>query len=321
MKIFRIKKTIIQSISWTVLGLSFLFFTLKDKKLSVLKKVIQDTKLEWILISGVLLFIVFILRTLRWKVILENLGYNIDNKKVLYSLIIGIFFNSFTPKLGEIKRCISLQEISGIPTSVGFGSVIAERIYDILILVTGLLIVFVLEIERLDFILSEINLKNQLKIPENVYVIISILSLLLVFIIIFSKIIIIKKVISYSKDIILNIRRSFKMKKYGLFLIYTALIWMFLVLMNYTVFLSIPEIENLSIFFAVIVLFVGGVGWAFPTPAGIGTTHFLMLQLFIAYGLGEENGIVFGVVSNGIVFIFTLLYGSIAIGTKNLFIN
>ena len=63
-------------------------------------------------------------------------------------------------------------------------------------------------------------------------------------------------------------------------------------------------------------LVIGAVGWALPTPGGIGTSHFLMLQLFGIYELGEQIGVTFGIISKGTVFIFTILYGFIAIVVK-----
>jgi hypothetical protein len=63
-------------------------------------------------------------------------------------------------------------------------------------------------------------------------------------------------------------------------------------------------------------LFVGAIGWALPSPNGIGTTHFIILNLFIVFGLSESSAVTFGILSNGLILIFTILYGLLAIGIK-----
>ncbi len=73
--------------------------------------------------------------------------------------------------------------------------------------------------------------------------------------------------------------------------------------------MALPETDDFSLYFAIVVLFVGGIGWAIPTPGGIGTTHFFILQLFIAFNLNETAGISFGILSNGLTFICTILFG------------
>jgi len=90
-------------------------------------------------------------------------------------------------------------------------------------------------------------------------------------------------------------------------------IWILLILMNYTCLLALPETDNYNFYFATVVLFIGGLGWAMPTPGGIGTTHFLILQLFLAYNLDPKTGLSFAVLSNGITFVYTIIFGLIAL--------
>ena len=71
--------------------------------------------------------------------------------------------------------------------------------------------------------------------------------------------------------------------------------------------------KEFRIYFAFVILFIGGIGWVLPSPGGIGTTHFILLHLFLVFGHDEFVGATFGVLSNGLTFIITIAYGLIAI--------
>ena len=109
------------------------------------------------------------------------------------------------------------------------------------------------------------------------------------------------------------IRKSFYLQKYTEFLILTFLIWIVLIAMNFAALKALPSTAGTGWYFATIVLFVGGIGWALPTPGGIGTTHYFIYQLFFIFNMDPNAGISFGVLSNGLTFIYTLGIGFIAL--------
>ena len=248
---------------------------------------------------------------------IENIGYEVKKKDILYSLTLGYFVNSFTPKFGEISRCTSLAKSSEIPVSKNLGTVVIERIYDVAILFLGLFIIAIAEIERLGHIIHLLSNNLGSLIASNAYSIILFLILFggifYLFFLLSKKIDFLARVKNFISEILWGIKISLNMKRYGTFIFLTFLIWIALIGMNYFFLLSLPQTQNFNIYFAMIVLFVGGIGWALPSPGGIGTTHFIILQLFLAFNLSEESGIAFGIVSNGATFIYTILFGLLAI--------
>jgi uncharacterized membrane protein YbhN (UPF0104 family) len=97
------------------------------------------------------------------------------------------------------------------------------------------------------------------------------------------------------------------------------MIWFLMVLVNYCCLLALPTTDSLNLYFAFVVLFVGTIGWAIPSPGGIGTSHFFVLQLFLLFNLSEETGITYGLLVNGIMVIFTIAGGLLAIIIVNSF--
>lgn len=316
------KKNIIQTFIGILIGGIFLYLTLVNKPIKEILESIKTARLFWIIMSGIILLLTFYLRALRWKILLENTGRKVRNNTVFYSLILGYFINSFTPKLGEVIRCTSIERSEKVPVSTALGTVVSERIYDLLVLGAGLLILFILELKRLGNLLNTMfdNLGNIIQNNFMLYIIISLTILLISLIIYFisKKTKLYQKLIEFTKSVFDTVKKTFRIKKYKRFLILTIFIWICLILMNYTYLLSLPETEGFNFYFAVLILFIGGIGWALPSPGGIGTTHFFILQLFLLFELSENSGLSFGILSNGATFILTIIFGIIAFVLKRI---
>ncbi|BAX82018.1 hypothetical protein ALGA_3726 [Labilibaculum antarcticum] len=247
---------------------------------------------------------------------MEESGAYPKSDKVLTSLLLGYLVNSFTPKFGEIIRCTSLQKTTKVPVAVSMGSVMAERAYDMLILGLGIFAVFCFEMDRLQGIFeSTIGGISHIYGYRYLYVIpIAVLALFILFLISLRRIKKserrpIKKIVEFLQSMFLSLKQGLLLKKRFQFILLTLLIWTMLVVLNYIYLLCLPETSGYPFSFAIVILFIGGIGWALPSPGGIGTTHFLLLQLFLAFQLDPNAGISFGILSNGLTFIGTIVIG------------
>ncbi|MDX2413667.1 MAG: lysylphosphatidylglycerol synthase transmembrane domain-containing protein [Bacteroidales bacterium] len=321
------KKHIINAVTGIVIASIFLFLTLRNKPLDEIFSLIKEARLNWILLSVGMLVIVFILRSLRWKLILNNTGTRPRFQDVAYSYLLGVFVNSFTPKLGEVIRCTSLEKSSGIETSKSLGTVISERIYDLLALIIGIIIILFIESDRLGSLVTGAFRGLFVSIGNNAasIVLFSAGGVLLIALIWFGakKIGFAAKVKDFFKGVASTARMTFRIKNSRNFALQTILIWAVMVLMNFAVLKSLPSTDSLSLYFAMVSLFIGTIGWAIPTPGGIGTSHFFVLQLFILFNLNEETGIAYAVLVNGLQVVFTILAGFIAVAVVSIirFIN
>ncbi len=306
-------KNIINTLIGLVIGGTFLFLTLYNKPLSNIVDSISEANLYWTALSGIILFSVFYLRALRWKVILDNSEETTTKSSVFHSLMLGYFVNSFTPKLGEIVRCTSLSKSEGVPVSKALGTVVSERVYDMIILFLGIVVIFFIEIERLSGILNDMISGLTSTFYNNKILFLAGVGVMILGIFIFlklsKKIKLFEKIKEFLSEMLNTVKKTFKIKQYKRFIVLTILIWSALVLMNFTFLMALPDTHSFSLYFAVVILFIGGIGWALPSPGGIGTTHIIILQLFVLFNLNENIGVAFGVFSNGVTFIYTILFG------------
>lgn len=277
----------------------------------------------WVGMNGVAIIVVFFLRGYRWKILLQNAGENPKYFYVLYSLCIGFFINSFTPRFGEVARCTTLKKADGVPMARSLGTMVTERMWDVLILGLGLVVIFILEVSRLKPIWVELMDGIRKMLTENGLLFSGIMLLLVVLLLVAYLILKSRKTFEKGRQFILEfwqtLKLSFKIKRYPRFLIVTALIWGVLTLMNYFCLLALEETSGSSFYFAFVIVFVAGIGWAIPSPSGIGTTHFIILHLFGAFSLSGSSAVAYGVLSNGLTFVFTILIGGISLILYRLF--
>ena len=317
------RKHIINATIGIIIGGIFLFITLRNKPLDEIFDLLLTARTNWILLSIVFLVIMFLFRAYRWKLLMENNGNSPHIKNVSYSMLLGFFINSFTPKLGEIIRCTSLQKSSGIPVSKSFGTVISERIYDLIAIIMAIVLILLLEFGRLQELIvaaaSSIGNALSKNLLNLILIIVGMGLVIASLILIFRYYKLIGKIRSFLKEFWSTVKNTFRIKSSKIFAFQTIMIWLTMVLMNYCCLRSLPSTENLSLYFAFVVLFVGTIGWAIPSPGGIGTTHFFVLQLFLLFNLSEETGITYGILVNGITVLFTIFGGLLAIIIVNSF--
>jgi uncharacterized protein (TIRG00374 family) len=229
-------------------------------------------------------------RAYRWKFSLEHMGYQSSFRNNFMAISIGYVLNLTVPKSGEVSRALIVKKYNNIPFDKGFGSIVAERIVDLLVLLLFMLIAVFLQFKVVkSFILDKLPLSQ-------IFLLLAIgISLFVIFILIYQRskskyVIAIKEKISGLKEGVFSI---IHMQKKGAYLFHTALIWLSYLLMFYIVVFVFPETQTLT-FSAVITSFVvGSIAIAF-TNSGFGSYPFLISKILLVYSISETTGNAFG---------------------------
>ena len=74
-------------------------------------------------------------RAIRWRILLQPLGFNPKLSNTFFAVMVGYLANFALPRLGEVSRCGVLTKYEKIPFTEAFGTVIAERVIDLLCLI------------------------------------------------------------------------------------------------------------------------------------------------------------------------------------------
>jgi uncharacterized protein (TIRG00374 family) len=106
----------------------------------------------------IITFLGHISRAVRWKILIEPMGYHPKTSHTFYAVMCGYFANTFLPRAGEILRCTLLGRYEKIPATKLFGTILVERIFDLLCYFLLIIITFLIQIGTVsDFIKSKIN--------------------------------------------------------------------------------------------------------------------------------------------------------------------
>jgi uncharacterized protein (TIRG00374 family) len=274
----------------------------------------------WVALSGILSIIAFIVRAYRWNLLIEPLGYTPSLKKTTYSLMVGYFANLAFPRLGEVSRCAALSKAESIPFNKLLGTVIVERVVDVLSLLICILLVAALEFKRLGNFFNE-NIFNPLikkidqlsRSPILLTILITALIALISVLIYFSRKNKAKgKETAFSKlakGFIDGLRSIAKLKQPGLFIFHSIFIWVLYYLSVYVALFAFPFTSGLGSGAALFLLIAGGLGMSAPVQGGIGAYHLLVSQGLVLYGLSQEEGLTFATLLHSLQLVLVIIMG------------
>ena len=296
------------------LGVALLWFSFRNIDLSQLWTDIKSAKYSWMLLSLACLAISLFFRALRWNIQIEALGYKTRASSTYGAVLIAYLANCIFPRLGEVVRCSVLKRKENIPFDKTFGSVISERIIDLLVLFTLAFLVIVFQWKLLGSLVTSWMMPLLNKLMDNVLLGIIVILAGIAFIVFLIKIIRRnKKIASLWHGFVDGIKSVVTMKKKWRFVLYTLAVWVFYVFMTWLPFYMLAETSHLGLVEAITLLGIATLGVVAPVPGGIGTYHFIAITLLSGfYGISEQVAGSFAAINHGSQMIFYLITGILA---------
>jgi glycosyltransferase 2 family protein len=265
-------------------------------------------------------------RAVRWGLLLEPVvGHRPGVTNTLLGVLTGYFANLLIPRLGEVTRCGTLNRLDGVPVNVSFGTVVAERIFDVLMLLALIGLTFLLEFGRLsafftDFFSAKLGLS---KLADNGTGLLLVGGLLVAGAVVvwfgFRRVqTVLERSPVYLKvrqfaigllDGLLSVR---KLQNPGLFIFHTLLIWTLYYLMTWVLFFAMPKTAGLGPLAALTILVMGSIGMAAPTQGGLGAFNIMVGSALVLYGLTTQDGQTLATLMLLSQWAFVILYGGIS---------
>jgi uncharacterized protein (TIRG00374 family) len=290
--------TIVQYIVFLGLGIALIYHMFS--KMSAAEKSDMIHSMEqirlWYLVPILIIGLLsHIFRALRWKLLLDPLHIRPTTANTTFAVLIGYLVNLLVPRMGEIAKCTVLAKYEKVPPDKMIGTIVAERTFDVVILVVITLLAFVTQADIIGSyatkLLGAVAAKQTL-----LYIGIAGLVFMVAMLVVIYKKFPGSKVGKFIKGLGDGVKSILVMEKRGQFLIYTVLIWGMYWLQAVIGFLSLPATEHLPLLAALVVLVFGSVGMI-ATPGGVGAYPLLLSQILVLYGLKETDGSAFGWVS------------------------
>lgn len=302
------KNDIIKYSIFAIVGILVGYFIFRNFSFQEFKVDLKKANVWFVLLSVSVGVFAVLIRALRWQIVLEPLGYNTKLGNSYHSIMTGYLVNLGIPRSGEITRCALMSKSENIPLNVLIGTVLSERILDLIMLIiviTGSVIL------QFDLLYNYINENVLLKLKGNEWILYTVL-IVMVFglIFLFKSNSVLKgegKLMKMIKGFIDGVKSIFTIKKPVLYIFYTVLIWFCYWMMTYTLILAFDFTQSIGLAGSLAILVFSSLGVIIPAPAGgatIGTVQVGLNQLF---KLAESQAKSFAIVmftSNIIMIIF-----------------
>ncbi|HNX06963.1 MAG TPA: lysylphosphatidylglycerol synthase transmembrane domain-containing protein [Bacteroidales bacterium] len=292
-KIFSILKILL----FFGIGIFFIWLSViklgpEDKK--QIFKSFSEANYWWLVLCFVLGLISHVLRTLRWAMLIDTVGYKPKFKNTFLSLMIGYFANLAIPRLGEITRCTMLAKYEKVPFQKSFGTVIAERGLDVVTFVVLFFINLLIQYKAIaGFVYDKIYfpLSEKFQFIGKGYFLYGAITLSVIFVlslIVFNsrlmKFKLYSKIVNVIKGFWDGLKSLALVKKPFTFILYTLLIWVAYFTMTYVCFFSLASTSHTPIG-AVASVFVMGTIAVMVSPGGIGAYPAFIEATLTLYGI------------------------------------
>lgn len=290
------------------IGIFFIWLFLRnlsaDQKSEILKS-FGGANYWWIALAIALGVLSHYLRAIRWKMLIEPMGYRPSNWNTFFAVMIGYLANLALPRLGEVSRCTILTRYENVPFNKSFGTVITERVLDLAVFVFLFFLNLALQFNRLSAYINEKIYKPlEAKLHLSVHLsgslsllVLGFLVLMGVIFLIFRKQITRNSLYQKGKSIFLGfwegIKSLVKVKRMWLFILYTLSIWTLYLVMAYFVFFSLPETSHLGLDAGLAALVFGTIG-IMLVQGGIGIYPAIVAETLFLYAVDPTKGYALG---------------------------
>ena len=245
-----------------------------------------------------------VLRAERWRLLMNPTGYKTKLGYSFLSLMVGYIVNLVIPRGGEVSRCYNLYKLDKTPVEISFGTVVVERIIDLICLLILIGLSFIVESEKLFAFIDTLpmlqgGMASKIKIAA--------IALVILVVLVFAVYFVVKRNEKLRSFLIRTwhgfregLMSVFHLQNKGLFIFYSIAIWLLYFFMSYFVILAFPETNHLGPSAVLSLFAIGAIAMTMPLPGGTGSYHVLVPQgLIFLYSIGRSEAVAFTFIFHG----------------------
>ena len=282
-------KKVLKIVLPLALGSFLVWYSLSDISLEILGNYFKEAKYSFIFLGLFFGILSHLSRAYRWKFMLEPLGFKPKFINSILAVLVGYLVNLAIPRAGEISRATVMTNYEKIPFEKAFGTIVAERIADLIMMLS---IVAITLFVQFDFIYDLLTKNfNPLKISIG-------FAVLIVGFYIFTSFVkkaasgFLLKIKTFISGLIEGVTSIFKMKNKWAFIFHTLFIWAMYVAMFWA---TIPAIEGLNVpFGGILIGFIAGGFSIAATNGGIGLYPIAVASALALFDIPAETATAFG---------------------------
>jgi len=269
-----------------LLAIFFGWYTFSRIPISDIIPYFKSANYNWIALGVFCGFLSHLSRAYRWKCMIEPMGYTLRFPNSVMAVFITYLANYGIPRSGEVLRAAVLSNYEDVPFEKGFGTIIAERMADLVVILSIIVITLFLQFDFIYNIL--IKSFQPTKLIVGGLIAVGLFAMLFIYIK-RSKSKIALKIKQFLKGLIEGVLSIFKMKHKWAFIFHTLFIWGMYLFMFYITTFALPELDNISIG-AILIAFIAASFSIAVTNGGIFVYPLAVQAAFSLFGISETIG-------------------------------
>ena len=287
------------------------------------KKLLNDFKsanFGWIALVLLAFIISNVNRAYKWKMLLKPLGYQPRFINAFLTIIVGYFANLGLPRMGEVVRAGLLSRYEKIPVEKVVGTIVVDRVVDVLCLGAAFLLALVFESEKIWSYIVDNQGAEEGGSAGGMWLLLLLAGGVFAFLLfMFRRQIlqnrIVQKVAQMVKGFWEGIQTVSRLEKPALFVFHSVCIWILYFLMTWLGFKSFGPTAHLDLLAALTVFVFGTLGIVIPSPGGMGTFHALVIaSLTTFYAIkGDDAFAIANIIFFSVSIGFNILLGLISL--------
>jgi uncharacterized protein (TIRG00374 family) len=293
-------------------GLFFVYIsynTTSKEDRNLIYSFIQKADLRFVILSVFFGILSHLSRAYRWKYLLSPLGYEPRFINSALAVLIAYIANLGIPRSGELLRATTLSSYEKIPFEKTFGTIVAERLVDLLILIGFVLTSLLLQFDIIWSILSKKKISPLQILIGLAFVIIGYIALKNLFAL--SQNPLLMRIKNFFWGVAEGVMSLKNMPNKGLFIGHTLFIWLMYLAMFYVIKWTVPETASLGMNAMLPAFVVGGLAIS-ATNGGIGIYPFSVALVLAAFNISNESGLAFGWIMWTSQTLMIIIFGSLS---------
>jgi len=309
-----------------LLAFLLLWLALHQVDFRALLGVFRGAQYAWLLPMLVALLASHAVRAWRWQLFLEGLTLSKSARRATYgesfgAVMVGYMVNYVAPRVGEITRPALLSKRTGMPFSSVLGTVVLERIVDVLVLALGLLLLPLALGPQLRPFLDLVVLPEPLFLWPALATLALVPGLLWLFRPLIMRMIQplwargpVQRLLPVVQQFLAGLSAVRSSPHWGQILVSTLAIWALYVIAAWIPFRFLGLSWQPSWVEAYAIMLLGALGFLVPTPGGVGAYHYVMvLVLTRLYPLGADEAAAYAVFSHGAQLVLYTIVGALSL--------
>ena len=291
-----------------LLAAVFGWYTFAKLPISEFVPYFENANYLWVGLGVFCGFLSHLSRAYRWKFTLEPLGYKPKLPNSIMAVFIAYLANFGIPRSGEVLRAAVMTKFEDVPFEKGFGTIVAERIADMIVMLGIIITTLFLEFDFIYQLFSENFNPNSLLIGG---IVLLILSTIFILFIKRSTSTIAIRVRTFINGLIEGVLSIFKMKQKWAFIFHTLFIWFMYIMMFYITSFAVEDLTSIP-FAAILIGFIYATFTIAATNGGIFVYPLAIGTAFSIFSIPETPSIAFGWIVWTSQTVLIILFGALS---------